>query len=293
MKARWVEGEELQKVWHALPHADVPFAEWTWWEALQEKWGAILIEEEGAPVGLWPLTARQIGLFRLFRQPLILPWLPIRLREPLPPSPEKRYRYQAPVLRALGKWIAQKRLSYFAAALPPEWSYAPPFYQERVSPYARGSFVLFPGRFSPSTELKRKVRQAETLDLTPLSPSDALSLWTLYRPAGVREKAVRYLQSLTSQPSLPWRAWGVGNPPQAVGIFLWGATRVWYVAGARIGKETGQAMTRLLHAIIQQALQEDKIFDFMGSLLPGVERFFRQFGGMWETYYYISAWRFW
>ncbi len=63
--------------------------------------------------------------------------------------------------------------------------------------------------------------------------------------------------------------------------FSVGKNRAWYIAGAHW--QPGQAFVRLIAHAIQTASQEGKVFDFMGSYLPGIERFFRQFGGAWEN----------
>lgn len=277
MKARWLEGPPLQQVWSSFL-VEEPFEAWQWWQAMQRPFGAVLIENQGEPMALWPLSLRRVGPWRAYRQPLGLPWSPLLLRLParegnLPPEE------QAPLLRALAAWI-RAQPAWVEGGLPPSWQYLPALRQEGLWPRVVGSFVLRPGTFTASAELRRKLRQAAGLSLGEVPAPQAWHLWYPHRPAGVPARFAELLGEWVRGP-FPWRAWVVGQPPEGVGLFLWGKARVWYVAGAHW--QPGQAFTRLLAHAIEEAAQEGKTFDFMGSYLPGVERFFRQFGGTWEN----------
>lgn len=277
MKARWVEGLPLQQVWASFRVGE-PFEAWAWWEAMERPFGAVLMENRGEPVALWPLALRKIGPLRAYRQPIGLPWSPLLVRLGAgeeSPSLEK----QASVLRALAAWI-QAQPAWVEGGLPPQWQYLPALRQGGLWPRVVGSFVLQPGAFVPSADLRRKLRQAAEVPLLPVPASEAYSLWQAHKPKGVSAGFAALLQRWVGGPFL-WRAWVVGQPPEGVGLFLWGKNRAWYIAGAHW--QPGQAFVRLIAHAIQTASQEGKAFDFMGSYLPGIERFFRQFGGAWEN----------
>lgn len=288
MKGIWLSGEALRAVWSQLLYSEEPFAEWVWWETQNLPWGAVVVEEKGTPVAAIPLAQRQIGPFHLYRQPLSIPHLPVLLREPLPSKPSERYRIIGHILSGFGAWARRKHLSYIAGSLSRTWSYLPPLSSFEVR--GHGSFVLYPGELSPSRELLRKVRQASNLPLRLLSPLEGFEWWASHRPAGVSIKLVQQLRPLMKLRE-NWHVVGVGEPLQAIGLFLIGRQRVWYMAGAHKGQ--GQAGTRLLYEVITWAHEKGWEFDFQGSVIPSIERFFRQFGGRWERRYYISAWRIW
>ncbi len=245
---------------------------------MQRPFGAVVVENKGEPVALWALAFRRIGPIRAYRQPLGVPWSPLLWRSALrgePPPLEK----QAPILRALAAWM-RGQIAWVEGGLPPEWQYVPALRQGGVWPRVVGSFVLRPGAFAPSADLRRKLRQVAEMPLESVPGREAWRLWAAHRPAGVPAQFATLLRLWVEGP-FPWRAWVIGQPPEGVGLFLWGKARVWYVAGAHW--QPGQGFTRLLVQAIQAASQEGKLFDFMGSHLPGIERFFRQFGGTWEN----------
>ena len=275
MKVFWLSHTELKGT---LLYQEEPFETWTWWEAMGEPWGAIACEENGTLCAVWLLAERRLAGLRLWRMPLAVPYAPLLMPKPLPPSP---YATQAPILRALAGFLrkAEWRLQFIAGVLPPEWSYLPPFRQRGFRPEVSGSFVIH--HFEPSSALRRKLRQAESLPVWPVEPTGALSFWQTHAPPAISPKFRRQLEALVYSP-FPWEILAIGDPPHAVGFFLWGKKRIWYYASAHRPDSHPQAGTKLLATAIQKATQHGKIFDFMGSLLPGVERFFWQFEGLWE-----------
>jgi len=188
----------------------------------------------------------------------------------------------------LGNFLrkAEWHLQLIAGTLSPAWSYLPPLYQAGVRPGVTGSFVV--QTFTPSSALRRKLRQAEGLPVWPIEPARALSLWQANAPRGIRPRFRRQLENLVYGP-FPWEILAVGDPPQAVGFFLWGHHRVWYFASAHRPDSHPQAVTKLLATILTKSTQAGKTFDFMGSVLPNIERFFYQFGPTWEYRLVLST----
>ena len=52
-----------------------------------------------------------------------------------------------------------------------------------------------------------------------------------------------------------------------------------------------QAMSLILNSVIKSYSASDYIFDFEGSMLPGVAKFIRSFGAQKEAYYHYKKWR--
>ena len=89
--------------------------------------------------------------------------------------------------------------------------------------------------------------------------------------------------------------WG-GYDPQgrlhAVAFIVWQKQSAWYIAGG--GDPTlrhSGAHSLVLWEAIQYVADFTDTFDFEGSMLPGVERFFRQFGGIQTPYFAIQKGR--
>jgi len=275
VKVFWLSRTELEGL---AFYWEEPFESPSWWEATGEPWGALACEENGVLRAIWLLAERRLGPLRLWRMPLAVPYAPLLMPHPLPRTP---YATQAPILRALADFLrkAEWRLQLVAGALPPEWSYLPPLRQAGLQPQATGSFVLH--HFEPSANLRRKLRQSESLPVSPIEPQKALAFWHTHAPPAIHPKFRRQLEALVLSP-FPWEIVAVGDPPQAVGFFLWGKKRVWYYASAHHPNSHPQAGTKLLATLIQKAIHQNKSFDFMGSILPSIERFFWPFGGLWE-----------
>ncbi len=275
MRVFWISGAELQSL---SLYQEEPFESWEWWAALGESWGGIACEKEGAIRAVWLLAERRVGAVRLWRMPLMVPYAPLLTAHAFS---GRAYATRAEILRGLATFLrgAGWRFQFVGGALPPEWSYLPPFRQAGLYPGVTGSFVI--DSFAPSSALRRKLRQAETIPIWSIDAREAFAFWQTYAPPGIHPKFRRQLGAMVQAP-FPWKVVAAGDPPHAVGFFLWGRRRVWYYAGAHRPDSHPQAGTKLLATIIADALHQGKTFDFMGSILPGIERFFWQFGGSWE-----------
>ena len=77
---------------------------------------------------------------------------------------------------------------------------------------------------------------------------------------------------------------------QAIVWNVWDSERSYYFMGAQNpASDSNKAMSHLLwHAIKESAKRGNTIFDMEGSMDPGVERFFRGFGGKRELYMVVK-----
>jgi Acetyltransferase (GNAT) domain len=67
---------------------------------------------------------------------------------------------------------------------------------------------------------------------------------------------------------------------------VWDDRRAWYVCGGGDpALRRSGAGTLLMWELIREAAKRTERFDFEGSMVPGVERYFRNFGGRRETYH--------
>ncbi len=75
-------------------------------------------------------------------------------------------------------------------------------------------------------------------------------------------------------------AHGKDGEPHAAGYFVWDDTAVYYLAGAAdAALRSSGATSLLLWMAIELAAEQGNAFDFEGSMIPSIERFFRAFGG--------------
>ena len=76
---------------------------------------------------------------------------------------------------------------------------------------------------------------------------------------------------------------------QSAGIFILSSKRLYYLMGASTGdgKKAG-AMHFLFDSLIQQFAGQEMTFDFEGSEIEGVARFFKSFGAIESVYYHLK-----
>ncbi|MFC5141940.1 GNAT family N-acetyltransferase [Actinomycetospora rhizophila] len=70
---------------------------------------------------------------------------------------------------------------------------------------------------------------------------------------------------------------------------VWDSDRAWYLGGGgdAVLRSSG-AGSLLMWELIKEAAGRTSRFDFEGSMIPGVERYFRNFGGRQETCYLVT-----
>lgn len=70
---------------------------------------------------------------------------------------------------------------------------------------------------------------------------------------------------------------------------VWDDHTVYYLAsGIDREQRPSGAMSLLLSEAIETAMQQGKTFDFEGSMIPGIEKFFRSFGGELTPYHFLT-----
>ena len=75
----------------------------------------------------------------------------------------------------------------------------------------------------------------------------------------------------------------------ACSFFLFDSNRCYYLlSGSNPEFRTSGAQTLILRDAIRFASGHSRVFDFEGSMVEGIEKFFRQFGGVPQQYYRIS-----
>jgi hypothetical protein len=78
---------------------------------------------------------------------------------------------------------------------------------------------------------------------------------------------------------------------QAIILVVWDTTTTYYLIGGRNKKDSRHGITLLLWQAICDAAQRGHDFDFEGSMIEGVNRFFQEFGAQLTPYQYIYRYR--
>jgi lipid II:glycine glycyltransferase (peptidoglycan interpeptide bridge formation enzyme) len=144
-------------------------------------------------------------------------------------------------------------------------------------------------------DYRRNVRRAEKELTIADEPGMLQQLWE-YQKSTLDSKDVRMHFSMGQLQSVfdacrerntcaLWTARKDGEV-QAIIWHVWDDTHAYYLVGSKNpDSKDNRVMTALLwHAIAQSHAMGKKDFDFEGSMDPGVEKFFRNFGGRRELY---------
>lgn len=275
---------------------NMPLFHQDWWlDAVcgADGWDAAMVQNGNNPGGAWPYaTTKKLGVAML-HNPVLTPYLGPHIFIPDSMKPAKRDGFEQDMTAQLMK------------AMPsvPVWNLALQPGQQQVGVYKQRGFEVTPRQTFimpldvPEEELfmrlheeyRRLIRKAEDITITQ-EPEMLPTLWE-YQKATLDKKDVHMHFSLPQLQRLYdacaakgftalWVARKAGAP-QAILWHMWDATRAYYLVGSRNPaiKDTA-AMRALIWNAIKASKQMGKhSFDFEGSMDPGVELFFRNFGG--------------
>jgi hypothetical protein len=142
----------------------------------------------------------------------------------------------------------------------------------------------------------RNVKKAKRFNhfIKPAEPSDIIEFYKKHK--GLETKNVgksdyAMLEQLCKEADKQkmMMAYGVYNDSEellAGGLFLLSANRVIYLLGTASAKgKESRAMYALIDYMLMQRCGFQVVFDFEGSEIPGIARFFKGFGAEKETYY--------
>ena len=148
-----------------------------------------------------------------------------------------------------------------------------------------------------SKNTKRNITKAQKQDLSIIEGirfEDYLEFKAKNLPAGVDQSAIDKLKSLIAFGEYKGfgKIYGVYTPENdlcaAVYFCRWKDRVIYFNAASNEeGKNTG-AMYYLINRFIEDNAEKNLILDFEGSMIPGVERFYKGFGAKPETYFQLK-----
>lgn len=149
---------------------------------------------------------------------------------------------------------------------------------------------------------KSSISQAKKAGLEIREIEDYTSIITLFREnrglnVELSDDAYQILEILLKKSKALNRlkilaAFSKDNELLGGAFFMISKNRITYLFSAvnELGRDL-QAMSLILNTVIKNHSESDYIFDFEGSMLPGVAKFIRSFGAQKEVYYHYKKWR--
>jgi lipid II:glycine glycyltransferase (peptidoglycan interpeptide bridge formation enzyme) len=275
-----------------------------WWlDVVCADWDAAIVHNGDNIAGVWPYHLEKKAGVTILRTPSLTPYIGPHILFPhdLKESKEDNFEYE--VTAALLEKMPDAKV--WAVSLPPAQKQVGLYKQQGFDIQTRQTFLMPLEAEEANIFLKlnedyrRNIRKAEA-DIAIANEPEMLPVLRQYLEATLDRKDVKMHYSAALMQQLfnacnqngacaLWVARKAGEV-QAILWHVWDEKRAYYLAGSRNPqvKDT-KAMTALIwHAIKETKRMGKAVFDFEGSMDPGVEKFFRNFGANRELYLVLN-----
>lgn len=267
--------------------------------AVAPGWQCLRVYDTGEElIAAMPLLQKKKFGITYSLQPLMTQTWGILFKEIKTKNTYELYSYKRKILIEIVQCLKGKS-HIFEYNFSPEFEYPLPFYWDNYLIKVKYTYQIrpeykIPVKYSPATI--RQLSKAKKADLILKISNSVESISELYTnyPTNVRINidVLTKLININSN-ALNIKIYEVENREGkvlAAGIFGYYNSLVVYLGGAFEKREKGMefAMTFLMDHVINEAMEKNYIFDFEGSMIEPVERFFRGFGAVPVPYLQIS-----
>jgi lipid II:glycine glycyltransferase (peptidoglycan interpeptide bridge formation enzyme) len=272
-----------------------------WWlDAVCEKWDVAIATKGQSVTGVWPYALEQRLRIPMLRTPKLTPYLGPHVFFPDDIRESNRDSFEHETVSALLDQLPDPEV--WLLAMPPGLRQAGLFRFFDLQTEVRQTFLidltldeaeLYANLKEP---LRRNIRGAEKEIVITHDPG-CLRLLHDYQKVTLEDKGRTQHHSFADLERLfaacmehdSGALWVARSPEAevlAIILQVWDREKSYYLMGARNPASGNyRALSALLwHAILHAKQRGHKIFDLEGSMDPGVERFFRNFGGKRELY---------
>lgn len=276
------------------------FAQHWWLDAVCSSWSVAIARKGDAITGVWPYAMQQRLGISLLRNAMLTPYMGPVVFYPADMKDSNRDSHEHEVVADLAKQLPAAKVWHLS--LYPGHKQAGLYRAAGLRSEVQQTFLIDlsideDSLFANFKEnLRRNIRAAQK-EYTIAADASCLPLLYDYQRHTLSGKGVNQPYSLGDMQKLMdacaahgsaalWVARGADNEVAALVWNVWDKERSYYFMGAqKPGGDSYRAMSALLwHAIKQAKARGNTIFDLEGSMDPGVERFFRGFGGRRELY---------
>jgi len=271
-----------------------------WWlDALCNDWDVAIAKKGDRVAGVWPYRIEKRINISILRDQVLTPYMGPYVFYPHDLKHTKRDSFQHETIKALLEEMPEAKVWHVSAF--PGLKQVGLFTEHDFDIQVRQTFIMplhetVDEIFSRLHEdYRRNIRKAEQELTIANEPEMLQQLWG-FQKATLDKKDVRmHFTQLQMQAIFDacvqhdsaalWVA-RKGDEVQAILWHVWDGVQAYYLVGSNnpAGKDN-RAMTALIwHAIKQSKALGKSGFDFEGSMDPGVEKFFRNFGGKRQLY---------
>jgi hypothetical protein len=271
----------------------------TWYiDTLLGDWKSIHVFDDGQLTAVMPLNLQSKYLMKQTRQPVLARYWGLIARENIIPK-YKRYNYEESILKSVFEALPDN-LMRFDHYFHPNFDFPLPFLWNGYELHSRYTYII---------DLKKSLDEIESgyargrnsripfqVKLTKDLQSH-LQLFKLNEDAGKKildkqeiqkfERLVRKGIDLEKAEILEIHSEKFGYEGSAV-LFRDITTTHFFSSLLHPSQRSNKAMPRLTKECIRHSHGKSDFFDFKGSVMPGIEYFFRSFGATLTPYLHIS-----
>ncbi|MEM8888308.1 MAG: GNAT family N-acetyltransferase [Bacteroidota bacterium] len=264
--------------------------------AIREDWEAFIVEEKGAWIAVMPFILNKKGPFQFMPQaPLTQHWGVFF--QALEDKPYQQLSKQGKIIEGICKEL--EGIELFDFNLAPDFPYALPFHWNGFELKTRFTYQLDLRKEKEQLEAhlesshKRQIKKAQKNGIQIREQETFEILETLFlknKEAGndlsagdprilpLLRKLYTYLDG--ADQGYIHAAYDAEGNLQAAAFFAFLGKKMYYLIGAQDPKaQSSGAMTHLMWESMLKGKEAGiHIFDFEGSMIPGIEQFFRKFG---------------
>lgn len=268
----------------------------------KDNWNVALSIKDGNVVGCFPYTFKsKLGL-KLIEHPPLTPYGGIWIKFPEGQKYTNQLSYQKDIIEELINQIP--KFDLFIQKFYPDFQYSLPFYWEKFRLSTAYTYIIKDTKnpedvfrnFSES--LKQKIRKAEK-ELNVETSEEIAVLYNLnkksYNEKGMKLPfSERYLNNILKfckdndcgELIVAKDQQGIVH---AASLFIWDKNTIYYLCGASDPAfKKSSAMGLIIWEALKRSALKGKQFNFEGSMVEDIERFFRGFGGELTPYTVIS-----
>lgn len=284
---------------------DIPIFSQPWWLDLVcgcDNWDALIVEKGGEIKAVMPIYIKMVSGNEYIVQPPLTPALGPYIKYPINQSYYKKLSWEKDLMDDLISRLP--KYAYFEQHFSSEVTNWQPFYWSGFEQTSRYTYILECESFADfeasrlTSSRKRRIRKAQKSGVEVVDSSDVKMFYELNQATFAR-RGIEIPYSFRLVKSL----YDEGVKKGAVKILL-AKYNDKYIAGSFLVKDAKRyyylmggidssfpdvgAMDLVQYRGIELALNEGKKFDFEGSMMPSIEKYFRSFGAEQQQYSKIT-----
>ncbi|MCB9335592.1 MAG: GNAT family N-acetyltransferase [Flavobacteriales bacterium] len=280
------------------------FLTYDWYQSLfsDKEWNVVIVERGEEVVGFLPYNISKKKSFTLISNPMLTPYQGIWLNYPQDQKYVNKLGFEKEIITELIKQLP--KVDSFQQKFIPEFTNWLPFYWEGYSQTTRYTYVI--DNLSDEDKIfdefkeniRREIRKAEK-KLKVENSKDIKQLYEMkqkiYQKNGeeypISFEFLKKVNDFVHQNKCGELLVAVDekNNIHSMLLYVWDNNSAYYLHGVtdKRYKTTG-SMSLLLWEAIKRSSNKTKAFNFEGSMIESIERYFRAFGGQQTPYFEIK-----